>query len=210
MTVSVLSISATEPEPDRIDRAAGVLRAGGVVLFPTDTLYGIAVDPRQEDAVRRLFEVKGRVEAAAIPLVAATVEQADAAGVLGPREQTLARAFWPGPLTVVVPARPGLAPAVLAGGRTVAVRVPAHRVARALAASLGFCVTATSANRSGQPPVAHPAELDADLCARADLILDAGATPGIAPSTIVELTQAGPRLVRPGAIAWDRVLESLQ
>jgi L-threonylcarbamoyladenylate synthase len=205
-----LSVSATDPEPDVLDRAVAVLRADGVVAYPTDTLYGLAVDPRRPEAVARLFDVKGRPAHAAIPLVAASAEQAQAAGEFGPRERSLARAFWPGPLTLVVPARAGLAPAILGGGQTIAIRVPAHAVARGLAAAMGFCVTATSANPTGNPAPSSAADVGELLRGRIDLLLDAGATTGGPPSTIVELTPDGARLIRAGAIAWDRVLESLQ
>jgi L-threonylcarbamoyladenylate synthase len=198
-----LSVSATDPEPDVLDRAVAVLRADGVVAYPTDTLYGLAVDPRRPEAVARLFDVKGRPAHAAIPLVAASAEQAQAAGEFGPRERSLARAFWPGPLTLVVPARAGLAPAILGGGQTIAIRVPAHAV-------VGFCVTATSANQTGNPAPSSAADVGELLRGRIDLLLDAGATTGGPPSTIVELTPDGARLIRAGAIAWDRVLESLQ
>ena len=171
------------------------------------------MDPRRDDAVARLFAAKGREPSAAVPLIAASIDQAQEAAILGDREIRLARTFWPGPLTIVVPARSGIAPAVLAGGTTVALRVPAHAVARALAAVFGFCITATSANRSGDPPAVTGADVSAALETSIDLLdvlLDAGAATGGPPSTIVEMAESGPRLVRAGAVAWSRVLESLE
>ena len=205
-----LSIAANLPDETVIGRAADVLRRGGTVAYPTDTLYGLAVDPRSEDAVARLFAVKGRGPSAAIPLIAASLEQAQEAGIFRRRELQLAQAFWPGPLTIVVPARGGIAAAVLGGGTSVGIRVPSHAVARALATGFGFCLTATSANRSGQPPSATGADVSAALDASIDLLLDAGPVAGGPPSTIVEIAAEGPRLVRAGAVAWDRVLESLK
>jgi L-threonylcarbamoyladenylate synthase len=146
----------------------------------------------------------------AIPLVAADRDQAMAAGAFGPLELRLADAFWPGPLSIVVPAAPVIAPAVLGEGGTVALRVPAHPTARALAAGLGFALTATSANRSGQSPTGRPSEVAATIGDVIDLLLDDGVLAGGAPSTIVALGPDGPRLVRDGAIAWDRVLRSLR
>lgn len=219
-----LTISPDDPEPDVIRQAVGVLTRGGVVAFPTDTLYGLAVDPRRDDAVERLFALKRRDGRVAVPLVASDVAQALAAAELGPADVLLADAFWPGPLSIVVPARPMVSRLALGGGRTVAVRVPAHPVARALAAAFGFCVTATSANLSG----ARPAIAADEICGLAQagsiagwipsvipsvtdvLLLDAGALPGGPPSTIVEMRADGPALIRAGAIAWDRVLKSLQ
>jgi L-threonylcarbamoyladenylate synthase len=205
-----LSLAAIDPSPEVIARAAAVLARGGIVAYPTDTLYGLAADPRNGEAVARLFELKGRGSASAIPLIADSVDQADRAGELGPRERTLARRFWPGPLTVVVRARPGLTPGLVGGGDTVAVRVPDHAVARALARTFGFCITATSANPSGRPAPSSVAEIDETIRAGADLLLDAGSTAGGPPSTIVDVTERPARLIRAGAVAWDRVLESLE
>lgn len=203
-----VTISATAPDPDIIARAVRVLHDGGVVAYPTDTLYGLAVDPRREDAIERLFALKGRDRGAAIPLIAADLEQAGAAGRLGPREMRLAAAFWPGPLAVVVPAQSAVSRSALTDG-TVAIRVPAHPVARALAAAFGFPVTATSANRSGLPPAAS-ADRVAETLGDVAILLDGGPSAGGSPSTIVRLTGDGPVLVRAGAVAWDRVLRSLQ
>jgi len=201
---------ATSGNAVAIAVAVDVLRRGGIVAFPTDTLYGLAVDPRHDAAVRRLFELKGRNAASAVPLIAASEEQARAAGQFGDVESRLARAFWPGPLTIVLPARAGLSTQLLAGGATVAIRVPAHDLARALADGLGFCVTSTSANRSGELPVTDPAALDHALVSGVDLVVDDGATPGGPASTIVEVTKDGLRLVRAGAVAFDRVVKSLR
>lgn len=197
-------------DPQSIARAAAILRSGGVVAYPTDTLYGLAVDPRSDDAVRRLFAVKGRDEQAAVPIVASGLAQVEMAGELGPRERRLAQAFWPGPLSIVIPARPQVSRRALGGGTTLAIRVPAHPVARALADELGFCITATSANPSG---AAAPDSADAVAAAledRIDVLLDAGPAPGGAPSTLVAFDEQGPVLIRAGAIAWSRVLKSLE
>jgi L-threonylcarbamoyladenylate synthase len=203
-------VNPDAPERTAIARAVEILQLGGVVAYPTETLYGLAVDPRSEVAVRKLFEIKGRDARVALPLIAADLPQAEAVGTFGAVERQLADAFWPGPLTLVVPASASIAPAALAGGETVAVRVSAHPVARALARAFGFCLTATSANVSGATATAHPGEVRASLGARIALLLDAGDAPGGSPSTIVRIESGRPQLVRAGAIAWDRVLESLQ
>jgi len=206
----VLSLDARIPDPAVIARVAAILRDGGLIAFPTDTVYGLAVDPRRDDAVERLYDAKGRDRGMAIPLIAGSIEQAIDAARLGARERRLAEAFWPGPLSIVVPAASGIAAAVRGPGGTVAMRVPDHAVARGLALALGFPITATSANVSGQPAAASAGSIDATLAARVDAVVDAGAAPGGPPSTIVELTPDGPRLVRAGAIAWDRVLTFLE
>jgi L-threonylcarbamoyladenylate synthase len=205
-------ITADQPEPAVIAQAADVLRRGGVVAYPTDTLYGLAVDPRNGGAVARLYAAKGRGQLSAIPLIAASLEQARGAAILDGPALQLARVFWPGPLTIVAPPERGLAAAVLGGGTTIAVRVPAHAVARALAAALGFCITATSANRSGELPAVTGADVAAAFASASDVdvLLDAGRVTGGPPSTIVEIGEHGPRLIRAGVVPWNRVLESLK
>jgi L-threonylcarbamoyladenylate synthase len=185
------------------------LRAGGVVAFPTDTLYGLAVDPTSETAVRALFQLKGRAASAALPLIADSRAQVEAWCGLNAQGRRLAELFWPGPLSLICDAPGTVIPAVHAGRRTVAIRVPAHSVARALAAAWGSPVTATSANRTGAPPAQVVADLEAIRDDRL-LVIDAGDTAGGPPSTIVDARVTPVVLVRDGAIAWDRVLHSLQ
>jgi L-threonylcarbamoyladenylate synthase len=187
--------------------AAGVIRHGGVVAIPTDTLYGLAVDPFSPAAIARLFAVKGRSAERAVALIAADLEQVVAQiGVLPAQAQRLASAYWPGPLTLLLP-RPASMPAELTGGSDrVGVRVPGHDVARALCRACGHLLTATSANMSGAPASDDPGHI-ASVFASSDveLLLDAGRTPGGPPSTIVDIVKDGIRLVRPGAIPWDEV-----
>ncbi len=209
-TPRVIRIDPVNPAVNDIARIVEILRGGGVVAYPTDTLYGLAADPRSERAVERLYEVKGRDERSAIALIAADTEQAREICRFESVHVKLARAFWPGPLTLVGDADPVLSARLLAGGATVAVRVPAHAVARAIARALGFCITATSANRSREAPAASAADAAAAVGDRVDAIVDAGPAPGGPPSTIVGVRDGAPVLVRAGAIAWDRVLESLQ
>jgi L-threonylcarbamoyladenylate synthase len=194
-----------------ITRACAELRDGGVVVYPTDTFYGLAADPRRPDAVARLFAVKGRPQGQAIPLIAADAAQAAEAGDLNAAAWRLARAFWPGPLSVVVPARDVICIEARAADGTIAVRVPAGDAAQQLARAFGFCITATSANRSGQPASTSAAAVSIrSLGEGVGLVLDGGDTPGGSPSTLVDVRGLEPRLIRPGAIAWDRVLRSLE
>ena len=193
-----------------LERAVAALRAGGVVAFPTDTLYGLAVDPRSALAVARLFAVKQREHGHAVPLIAADLGQAEEAAVFDERARRMAAAFWPGPLSIVLAAAPVVCRDILAADGSVAVRVAAHPVSHALAAGLGFCITATSANLTGQPPTASPAVVSSSIGDRIDFLLDSGESPGGPPSTIVDLRGTAPRLVREGAIAWDRVLRSIE
>ena len=196
-------------EGTALRRAAEVIGRGGVVAYPTDTFYGLAVDPRNAEAVERLFVVKGRDAGKASPLIASSLAQAAAAVEFTDMGRRLAERLWPGPLSLVLRAKDALSRDVLGRGDTAAIRVPRDEIARGLAAAVGYCITATSANLSGYPPVSTPALIDAQVRGRIDFILE-GTSPGGAPSTIVDVTGDLPRLVRAGAIAWDRVLESLQ
>jgi L-threonylcarbamoyladenylate synthase len=186
------------------------LRQGGVVAFPTDTFYGLAVDPCSEPAVSALFELKGRGSDAALPLIAASLSQVEA--FVGPVDELTRRVVsrcWPGPLSLVFAAPPRVCATVHAGQGTLALRVPDHRVARALAEAFGGPVTSTSANPSGAAPARHVSDLDTALAARV-FVIDGGPTAGGAPSTIVDARVTPARLIRAGAVPWERVLESLR
>jgi L-threonylcarbamoyladenylate synthase len=203
-------VDTTTPDPELIAEASEALERGGIVAYPTDTLYALAVDPRSDEAVGRLFALKGRDSTAAIALIAADTEQAEQAGRMNEPERRLARDFWPGPLTIVLPAS-GSMSRLLSGDRgTIGVRVPAQPVARALASAFGTCITATSANPSGHPAPTTADEVAAAFQDRIDVLLDDGPAPGVLASTIVELVDGRPVLHRLGAVAWDRVLKSLQ
>jgi L-threonylcarbamoyladenylate synthase len=193
-----------------VAQAVEVLRRGGVVAYATDTLYGLAVDPRSAEAVARLFAVKGRQAGHAVPLIAADLAQVSEAAHVDATSQRLARAFWPGPLSLILDAKPGPCTELLAKDGSVAIRVPDHDSARALARAFGFCLTATSANLSGLPATPSPAVVAEALGDRIDLLFDSGPSPGGPPSTLIDARGPEPRLVRAGAIAWDRVLRSLQ
>jgi L-threonylcarbamoyladenylate synthase len=200
-------VNPEAPHRDAVQEAATLIRRGGLIALPTDTLYGLAADPFRRDAVARVFEVKGRSTEQALPLIAFDIAQVTASlGALTPIGERLAAAYWPGPLTLLVAAPPAVAPGVSAGTGRVGVRVPAAAVARAVCRAVGRPVTATSANLSGRPATADPDEVERTLGARIDLLLDGGPTRGGAPSTIVDVTQAAPRLVRAGVIAWDEIL----
>jgi L-threonylcarbamoyladenylate synthase len=213
MTVSSRSllVDAGRVEPADLTAAADWIRAGGIVAFPTDTVYGLAVDPRSALAVQALFDLKGRDARSALPLIGDSMEAVlRACGTMDARSARLARAYWPGPLSIVLDAPADVVPDVHAGTGTVAVRVPAHRVARALAEACGGLVTATSANPSGRVPADSAAALDPIARDPRVFVVDAGPAPGGAPSTIVDVRRGDPRVLREGAIAWNRVLESLQ
>lgn len=201
-----LVVRPVEPLEPQLAEAVTVIRRGGVVAFPTDTLYGLAADPGSAEAVEKVLALKGRDAAQTIALMAADLAQVERICDLTTMARHAAAQFWPGPLTVLMRAKPGLAPTTIGPDGLVGVRVPDHVVALALARACGYAVTATSANRSGQQATADPDEVAAAL-PDLDLLLDAGKAPGGPPSTLVDLSGDVPRLVRAGAMPWDRVLE---
>jgi L-threonylcarbamoyladenylate synthase len=204
-------VSAPDPLPPalaaQVEAAAAALRRGGVVAYPTETFYGLGALAADGAAVERLVRVKGRPDGKPLPLLAAGLDQLEAVADLPALARRLAAVFWPGPLTLVVPAWPGLHPAITGGGATVGVRVTSSPVAAALAVAAGGPLVATSANLAGEPPAARPAELDPALVARLDLVLDAGPAPGGLASTVVALEGPTLRLLRAGAIPAERVAE---
>jgi L-threonylcarbamoyladenylate synthase len=199
-------VDPESPQRDAIQEAAKWILNSGLVAVPTDTLYGLAADPFSAIAVARVFAVKGRLAERALPLIAADMDQvARALGGLPEAGRLLAERYWPGPLTLLVPAPAALAREVSGGTGRVGVRVPANAVARAICAEVGRPITATSANISGEPATADPDEVEGALGGRIDLLIDTGRTSGGAASTIVDVTGAAPELVRAGAISWDEI-----
>jgi L-threonylcarbamoyladenylate synthase len=187
-------------------RAAEALRAGGLVVYPTETFYGLGALASSAAAVARLAAAKLRVEGKPVPLVAAGLAMARAvAASFPPRAERLAARFWPGPLTLVLPAAAGLPPEV-AGDGTVGVRVPGSALARELSRLAGGPITSTSANPSGGPPVTRPEDLDRGLLSSVEVVLDGGEVPGGLPSTVVAVEPGGLRLLRAGAVPWEAVL----
>ena len=204
-----LMIDPRNPDPEALRSAANTLAHGLIVAFPTETFYGLAVDPRNPEAVGRLYRAKRRGDAA-IALIAADLPQIEReVGRLSPTMRHLAAHFWPGPLTLIIEVWPSLAEQIHGGLRTVGVRVPNHPVARQLAREVDYPLTATSANLSGRKAASTADEVAASLGDAVALILDAGPTPGGMPSTVVDVQGERPVLVRGGAVAWARVLESL-
>lgn len=194
--------------------AARTLEAGGIVAFPTDTVYGIAVALDTPGGIERLFAAKRRPPDKAIALLLADAEQATEIGELNGPAAALARGFWPGGLTLVVPRRADVTlPAALGGLgaiATVGLRVPGHDAPRALARAVGPLPT-TSANRSGEPEARDADELEVLLGSSLDMILDGGTASGGVASTVVDATSELVRILRKGAIsaeAIDRCLVS--
>ncbi len=196
--------------PDAHVEAIALLRAGGIVAVPTDTVYGIAADLALPDAIERLFAAKQRPPEKAVAVLLADADQAAELGEVSPAAAVLAQRFWPGGLTLVLPVRPDARlPRVLAAGApTIGVRVPDHATPRALAAVLGPLPT-TSANRSGEPDARDAHEIRERLGESLALVIDGGPVRGGPSSTVVDCTLEWPSILREGAIPSASIAAAL-
>lgn len=202
MITRVLTVDRDAPDASVIAEAVAVWRAGGVVAFPTETVYGLGAYALDAVAVARIFTAKGRPSNDPLIVhVASMAEVTRVAAALPPLARALGERFWPGPLTLILPKRPDVPALVTAGLQTVGVRVPAHPVARALLEASGLPIAAPSANRFSRPSPTCAAHVLADLDGRVDLILDGGTTDVGVESTIVDLTVDPPLVRRPGGIS---------
>jgi L-threonylcarbamoyladenylate synthase len=202
----VLRVAPDEPAPGPIATAAAALRRGWLVAFPTETVYGLGANALDADAVRGIFAAKGRP--ATNPLIVHVADEAMLKLVAAgwpPAAAALARAFWPGPLTLVVPKAAAVPDVVTGGGPTVAVRWPTHPVAQALIQAAGMPLAAPSANRSTELSPTRAEHVLASLNGRVDVILDGGATANGIESTVVDVTTAPPTLLRPGPISLEQL-----
>ena len=195
-------------QADWLIPALATLEGGGLVAFPTDTVYGLGVNAYMEDSVRRLFEVKERGLSKPIPLLVGSAEGlSEIALDISQMAERFAQKFWPGPLTMVVRRRPEFA--YLGGEQeTVGVRVPDHRISLTLLAGIGS-LAVTSANLSGEPNTRTAQETYSQLSGRIDLIIDGGETPGGVPSTVVDCTGDHPVILREGPITLEALLDNL-
>lgn len=193
--------------------AAEAVRAGGLAIYPTDTLYGMGVDPRSPQGLERLLRVKGREAGKPVPLLLSGAERvSDWARSVPEGAMRLMARFWPGALTLVLPAAPGLLPGITGGGDTVGLRVPAHPAARALAEACGGAITGTSANRAGEPGLWREAsELLAEFPGEADWLLWDGPVASATPSTVVAVSATGlATCIREGAVPFLDITEYLK
>jgi L-threonylcarbamoyladenylate synthase len=208
-TTDVRTIDPAEPSAAVIDFAAAVIRSGGLVAFPTETVYGLGANALDPAAVARIFAAKCRP--ANNPLIVHAADLLSARSLVAawpPEAERLARAFWPGPLTIVLPRHAMIPDIIAAGGPTIAVRVPIHPVAQALIRTSGVPLAAPSANRSSELSPTRAEHVLKGLGGRIDCLLDGGPTPGGLESTVIDLTSRPPRLLRLGPIP-PRDLEAL-
>lgn len=194
-------MSAPAFEIAGLQNAIAALRAGELVVYPTETFYGIAADPFSPAALKRLFAIKGRDPQKPVALIAANAQMAfEVAREVSPSARRLAEAFWPGPLTLVLPAREGFTPHLVGPDGGVGVRVSPHPIARALSEGFGGPITATSANRSGEDPATTIDMARESLGAKIKVFLDGGLLRASAPSNVIACDAKGWRIIRAGAI----------
>jgi L-threonylcarbamoyladenylate synthase len=185
------------------------LRAGGVIAFPTDTSYGLGADAFCEPAVRRIFEIKGRPEDKPILLLVNSMEMARSIATLSATAVAVASRFWPGPLTMILPARPNVPSLVTAGTGSVGLRWAAAPFAARLLSALDRPITATSANRSGMPSAITAQEVRIQLEDRLEMLIDGGALPERGGSTLLDLTTTPPKVLREGPISAADLRDAL-
>jgi L-threonylcarbamoyladenylate synthase len=201
MNTELIHVDPTSPEPGIITHAANLIRQGRLVAFPTETVYGLGANALDSAAVRRIFEAKGRP--ASNPVIVHVADPLQIGNVAAEWPETaaqLAAKFWPGPITIVVPRKPGVPDEVTAGGSTVALRCPNHPVARELILASGVPIAAPSANRSTELSPTCAEHVLKGLGGRIDLILDGGPCHSGIESTVVDATGSVVRLLRPGLV----------
>lgn len=203
----IRKINPKEPEPQIIAEASAVIKKGGVVVFPTRCLYGLAADATNPDAVERIFEVKQRPQHNPIPVLIDSKNQLEKlVEKIPPYAEAIMAAFWPGRVTLVFAARNSLPVRLTAQTGKIGVRLAGHPVAAALAKQSECPISGTSANISGSPGCYRLPDLDAQIAGQVDLILDAGRLQGGVGSTVVDVTEEPPRILREGVVTTDQIL----
>jgi len=213
LPAEILRLHPDEPEPELVDHVVSCLRSGTVIGMPTDTFYGLAVDPVNLHAVDQIYEIKTRARHKPLSLLIADMSQAyELARGIGHNFDKLAERFWPGPLTIIVKAGSRLPLRVTANTGNVALRVPDAAIPRAVVSRLGLPITATSANLRGLPECTHAACVREQLGGRIPLIVDGGPTPHSSATTIVDLSggEDSWMILREGAISTHEIALTLQ
>ncbi|MGI6296596.1 MAG: L-threonylcarbamoyladenylate synthase [Armatimonadota bacterium] len=205
-----LKIDPINPNILTIRTAVDALKRGELVVFPTETVYGLAADAFNNAAVKAVFEAKGRIERQPLPVQVGSVKEIfKVVEYLSPEAERLAELFWPGQLTVILPKAAGLPTLVTGGGTTVGVRIPDHPVALALLTEFGGPIVATSANVTGQPAPATAAEAIGEVGENVAVVLDGGRSRLGVASTVVDMTVTPPKIVRQGSVDVEQVRKVL-
>jgi L-threonylcarbamoyladenylate synthase len=204
LIMQILKVDPRKPDESVIEKAARILRLGGIVVYPTETLYGLGANIMDTLSLERLFEIKGRRKDKPVSIAFRDMEQAERYAVFNQAAKKLAQLMLPGPLTMVLPARVNLGD--MFGGEKIAVRMPSNAVARAILEKTRFPITATSANLSGQADPVCAKDAINQIGDKVDLVLDGGDCEHGKPSTVVDLTGKKPVFLREGAIPKSRIL----
>ncbi len=203
--MKVLSLEA----PRALEETISAVQHGGVIAFPTDTVFGLGASLRFPEALDRIYAIKGRDNAKSLPVLLSSIDRISLVSPTPPEPiQRLLREFWPGGLTVVLPALPGLPPQVVAPDGTVGVRVPDHSIALTLCERAGGAFATTSANRSGEAPACSAGDIAAQLDDGIDIVLDGGFAPCGEASTVIRVDDARITVIRAGSIAPTRIAQA--
>jgi L-threonylcarbamoyladenylate synthase len=206
MRTPIVKIDPAHPEK-AFSLCRDVICAGGVIAYPTDTVYGLGADPKNAGAVRKLFGIKGRqADQPILLLIKDASEVRDWASEVNPAAERLMKKFWPGPLTLVFKAKPNVMAELTGGTGTIGLRVPGNALTRQLLAALGTALTGTSANISGRPSLCTAREASEVIGGMVDLVLDGGRAEGGNPSTVVDVSTERPKVIREGAIPLRDIL----
>ena len=210
MKPRIRKINPKEPEPEIIKEAAGVIRRGGVVVFPTRCLYGLGADAMDPDAVERVIRIKQRPpDNPILVLIHAEKQLEILVEKIPPAATAIMAAFWPGRVTLVFDARGTLPGLLTAQTGKIGVRLPGHPAAAAILGQVKSPVTGTSANLSGRPGCSRLSDLDPEIAGQADLVLDGGTLQGGSGSTVVDVTEAPPRILREGQVTAGEIMGAL-
>ena len=209
MITTVAKVDRLNPDPSVISEAGRIIKSGGLVAFPTETVYGLGADALNPEAVRKIYEAKGRPPEKALILHVDGISQAERYVELNDTALKLMRKFWPGPLTLVLPARDTVPPITRGGLSTAAVRMPDDAIAQAIITSVGTPIAAPSANLSGRPSPVDAEMVWGDMAGRIDMIIDGGSVKIGTPSTIIDITQPERiSLVRLGVLRFEEIVNA--
>ncbi len=206
----ILPVNPVHPDAEALDQAAEVLRQGRVLAYPTETLYGLGVDPFKEEALERLYRIKGRSSQAPVSLlVRDTLMLRSVVKEISPAAEIIINTFLPGPLTVVLPARDTIPERLTAGTGKIGIRISAYPLISHLFSRFPYPLTTTSVNPSGRPAAKDAKEILAYFREGIDCLLDAGPMPGGVGSTVVDITEDEPVILREGVISSDQIIKAL-
>ena len=201
---NLIRIDAEKPEISVIKNAARLIKRGSVIVYPTDTVYGLGANALNPEAVLQIFKIKGRSPNQPLPVAVSGLEMAEKLAFVGDEARKLTAAFWPGALTLVLRKKPLLPSIVVGGGASVGLRAPNHAVPLMIIREAGLPLVATSANKHGAPSPVEAEEAFRQVGDEVDLILDCGRVGG-QPSTIVDLTKTPPLIVRSGPVTREMI-----